>query len=160
MKKKFSSIFLIGVLVLGLTGCGNNETMTDKNNTSNNEKSTAKNISIICSKDDDLKYSVELQIENNNLIKKTETSTWNGKTEKTCNNYKKIAEQYNLLKGVSDTVECDSTSGKRITIYEVDEIDLDEVKLNELKYINSNNEFDINNYKNDMKNDNYTCIEK
>ena len=163
MKKKILSILLMGILMISLTGCGSNKNENNEEqskNTTNNTSKNSKVVNLICDRNDDIKHTVKLVIENNILITKTYISSWDNKTEKTCTFYKEEAQKHNVYEGVSDSTDCDSTSGTRTTVFTLSEIDKNEVYLPETKFIGSNQEFDINGYKTFMENDDYSCVEE
>ena len=170
MKKKILSILLMGVLIIGLTGCGNSATTeklnNDNSNTQDEQSSTESNsksstkMNLVCNKNDDLNRTVKLVVDNDILITKTFIVSWDNKDEQTCTFYKEESQKHNSYKGVSDSTDCNSKSGKRTVIITISELDKNDVYIPETKFIGSNQKFDINGYKSYMENDGFICTEK
>lgn len=106
---------------------------------------------------DDFHYSVELNFQDSKLTTKIDEMKWEDKKKETCDFYKKRLETYNSITGIVDTVNCDDTSGDRITTYNMSNLDTKEARIAEVRYINEDGTFDIAGYKLYRENNGYNC---
>lgn len=109
---------------------------------------------------EDIHFKIELTLKENFLQTKTEETTWEDKESSTCAFYTKRVEVFNSIKGVKDTVDCDDTKGKRITIYNFDDLDKKEANIAELRYMNEDNTFDVDSYISYRNAKGYRCVKK
>ena len=109
---------------------------------------------------DDFNYTIRLTFQDNKLITKTDTFSWEDKEKETCDYYKKRLEVYNKIEGIVDTIDCDDHRGERTTVYTIANLDRVLAKIAELKYINQDDTFDFEGYKQFRTNDGYYCTDK
>lgn len=180
MKRKILMFLICGGLVLGLTtGCGNEKKENQNNSNNDNNVSETKNIVMTCT------YESQAENEHESNTKSTEEYTYTKdmilisaktireeeySTEEEANKRKEQENGYvtraNGYDGVKATIEEKGNKTYVITyIYEMDTIDKDSVLGSGMKkYIDSNNKFSANEYKNyflDLhKSRNASCTEK
>lgn len=179
MKKKLLAFLLCGVMVLGITGCGNEKKENQNNSNNDSNVSGAKNTVLTCT------YEEEAENEYESNTKSTEEFTYTKdmilvsvktireeeySTEEEAKKRKEQEEQYasraNEYDGVKATVELKNNTTYVVTYnYDIAKIDKDSVLGSGAKqYIDSNNKFSANEYKaNNLethKNGNATCTEK
>ena len=112
--------------------------------------------------EEEIEYSMDLSLENNVLITKTDEMKWEDGTKEFCEYYKKREEVYNSITGIVDVVNCSievDGDGSRKTVYQFDTLDRVEARILELKYINEDNTFDFEGYETYRKNEGYRCVE-
>jgi len=161
MKRKLLSILLIGVMVIGLTGCGNKTNKNDSNNSYNdNAVKSSKMYVLTCShsQEADNEYEPttsnveEFTYDDNNTLKTIKIKNeYDYSTKELADKYRaseeKSAERQNTYSGVK--VEIDKVSETEFVVieeYDIINVDKDSV-FGDLKYIDENNKFSVNEYK-------------
>jgi len=166
MKKKIVYGLLIFVLIVVLINVGVLivSTLNGIGRKSEPVKTQEKKVipQLVCTFTDknDFNYTIRLTFQDNKLITKTDTFSWEDKDKETCDYYKKRIEVYNKIDGIVDTIDCDDHRGERITTYNIATLDRVLAKIAELKYINPDETFDFDGYKQFRKNDGYYCTDK
>lgn len=161
MKRKLLSILLMGVLIIGLTGCGSKTAKNDFDNSNNDNtvKSTRMYV-LTCShsQEADNEYEPttnnveEYTYDDDNVLKTVKIKNeYNYSTKELADKYRtseeKSAERQNTYSGVK--VEIDKVSETEFVVieeYDIINVDKDSV-FGELKYIDENNKFSVNEYK-------------
>lgn len=169
MKTKLLNIILIGILILGLTGCGNNTTnKTEKNNdskTQNVDKNVTNGV-ISCASpygSETEKTVEDTTIENSVAIKHiiTETNIYDNDEEykKECEfNKTKESPQWEYYQ--NDKVSCnDSTKTITHTRTYIKDENLTEV-YNIKKFTNSDGSFNSKGYIEELEENKYVCTIK
>ena len=162
MKRKLLSILLIGVMVIGLTGCGNKTTKNDSNNSNNdNAVKSSKMYVLTCShsQEADNEYEPttsnveEFTYDDNNVLKTIKIKNeYDYSTKELADKYRaseeKSAERQNTYSVVK--VEIDKVSETKFVVieeYDVKNVDKDSVFVNSNKYLDEGNKFSVNEYK-------------
>lgn len=127
MKKKILGILICGILILGMTGCGNS---SEKGKESNNDKSgmtekdknqkSEKEKVVVCKKDHINQRTETVYLKGDKLVKIV-----NSVDDVDCEGIKRIFGSLNDIKGTSVTITC-SENGKEAhheETYIVDEIE-------------------------------------
>ena len=161
MKRKLLSILLMGVLIIGLTGCGSKTAKSgyDNSNNDNTVKSTRMYV-LTCShlQEADNEYEPttnnveEYTYDDDNVLKTVKIKNeYNYSTKELADKYRtseeKSAERQNTYSGVK--VEIDKVSETEFVVieeYDIINVDKDSV-FGDLKYIDENNKFSVNEYK-------------
>ena len=162
MKKKILSILLIGVLVIGLTGCDNKTTKNDSDNSNNdNMIKSSKMYVLTCSHSQaaDNEYEPttnnieEFTYDDNSVLKTIIIKNeYNYSTKELADKYRtseeKNAERQNTYSGVK--VEIDKVSETEFVVieeYDIKNVDKGSVFVNSDKYLDDDNKFSVNEYK-------------
>jgi len=162
MKRKLLSILLMGVLIIGLTGCGSKSVKNNSDN-SNNDKTvkSSKMYVLTCShlQEADNEYEPttnnieEFTYDDNNVLKTIKIKNeYNYSTKELADKYRtseeKSAERQNTYSGVK--VEIDKVSETEFVVieeYDIKNVDKGSVFVNSDKYLNDDNKFSVNEYK-------------
>ena len=108
---------------------------------------------------DDVTVTEEVYLQNGELVTRTNTAYWS-KTEPremTCKYYNDLAAGLTGRPGVTSTTNCDDRSGRNTTIYRLNEIDKEDLKLKQFDFVDSYNKFDAQAWKIYMEKDEYIC---
>ena len=165
MKKKILSILLVGILVLGLTGCGNNKELSNKDNKNNSNSKTIekeKNKVITCTltnknADESIRGRKSI-FEEDKLIKIIDFSNDknNKLAEEYCDLFKKIESKYENVHIKVENNNCTIT-------YEINEMtdsDLEELAFRDRHDKTLFNKMSYNDYYNYVSsNPSESCIE-
>lgn len=157
MKKTFKIFLLFAILLVTLTGCWEEEEEEKKL-----PKQGESTLTLTCTMTDkdEIEHTIELYIENDTLISKTEYTKWDGKDETTCAFYKKRVEVYNSIDGIKDQVECDNVKGERKTVIVFEDLDTTLAKIFETKYVREDTTYDVKAYRAYRKEEGYNCSVK
>jgi len=166
LMKKHKKVFII-ILIFVFVVVGMNAVILLTNALKPTEKSSfqkksADVESIVCTyvDDEDYHYTIELAFQENRLITKTDTMTWENKTKEICTFYTKRGEVYNSISGIVDTVSCNDENGTRKTVYTFSTLDTKEARIAESRYVLSDQTFDFDGYKTYRVQEGYTCHQK
>ena len=168
MKKKkiwtiIGIVFFFLFVLIGTTIAAGNDLQKRNNKVEKRvEKSYPAEQTINCVKEnarDDVTVTEEVYLQNGELVTRTNTAYWvkTEPREMTCKYYNDLASGLTRRPGVSSTTNCDDTSGRNTTIYQMNEIDKTDLKLKQFDFVDSNNKFDSLGWKNYMENDGYVC---
>ena len=163
MKKKILKIlfvfigfvFLLNIIII----LGNQMQKMNHKEDSIIESKKVQSIKCTMTDKDSIDHSIELLFQDNQLITKIEEISWEDKESGTCEYYTKRAGVYNELSGISDTVNCNGSSGNRRTVYTIRELNTQEANIAELKYIIGDTSFNFDGYIVFRQNSGYHCTE-
>ena len=158
MKRKLLSILLMGILIIGLTACGSKAEKNDSNDDSKVKTSKVYVLTCSHSQEADNEYEPttnnveEYTYDDDNILKTVKIKNeYNYSTKELADKYRtseeKSAERQNTYSGVK--VEIDKVSETEFVVieeYDIINVDKDSV-FGDLKYIDENNKFSVNEYK-------------